>query len=77
MNTSPQITSVEETIRIPAWRRASPANRNTRRLNTSRTHAAANLTIRPALTSHPRGAGQASRSEWRAVAVGAVTWRSS
>ena len=30
MNTSPQITSVEETIRIPAWRSASPKNRSTR-----------------------------------------------
>ena len=37
MNTSPQITSVEPTIRMPAWRSASPKKRSTRRPHTSRT----------------------------------------
>ena len=37
MNTSPQITSVEETIRMPDWRSASPKKRNTCRPHTSRT----------------------------------------
>ena len=36
MNTRPQITSVEEMIRIPACRSASPKKRNTRSRNTSR-----------------------------------------
>ena len=31
MNTRPQITSVEEMIRIPDWRSVSPKKRNTRR----------------------------------------------
>ena len=30
MKTRPQMTSVEETIRIPDWRSASPKNLNTR-----------------------------------------------
>ena len=36
MNTSPQITSVEPTIRIPDWRSASPKNLKTRRPKISR-----------------------------------------
>src|SRR3954447_7435145 len=35
MNTIPQITSAEPKIRIPAWRRASPKNLNTRPLKMS------------------------------------------
>ena len=37
MNTSMQITSVEQTIRMPACRSASPKNLNTRRRSTSPT----------------------------------------
>ena len=36
-NTSDQMTSVEPTIRMPAWRSVSPKKRSTRRLQTSRT----------------------------------------
>jgi hypothetical protein len=35
MNTIPQITSAEPKIKIPAWRRASPKNLNTRPLKMS------------------------------------------
>src|SRR5579884_3321256 len=59
MNTSPQITSVEETIRIPAWRNASPKNRNTRSRNTSPTIREVNLTISPNDSTHPRGVASA------------------
>src|SRR5450755_2460406 len=55
MNTRPQITSVEETIRIPAWRSVSPKNRSTRSVSTSRTICEPNLTISPNASSHPRG----------------------
>ena len=55
MNTRPQITSVEETIRIPDWRSASPKNRNTRRRNTSPTIREVNLTISPNDSIQPRG----------------------
>ena len=37
MNTSDQMTTVEPTIRMPAWRSVSPKKRNTRRPHTSRT----------------------------------------
>src|SRR5437764_3428349 len=55
MNTRPQITSVEETIRIPDWRSASPKNFSTRRVSTSRTIREVNLTISPNDSIQPRG----------------------
>src|SRR5438270_5358494 len=55
MNTRPQITSVEETIRIPDWRSASPKNFSTRRVSTSRTIRAVNLTRSPNDSIQPRG----------------------
>src|SRR5215210_4029015 len=47
MKTSPQITIVEETIRIPAWRSASPKKRKTRSEKTSPRIRPANLAISP------------------------------
>ena len=47
MNASPQITSAEPRIRIPAWRSASPKKWNTRPLKTSATTRAENLAISP------------------------------
>ncbi len=55
MNTSMQITSAEPTIRIPAWRRTSPKNLNTRRRNTSPTTCVVNLAISPKLSIQPFG----------------------
>ena len=55
MNTRPQITSVEPTIRIPAWRSASPKNLNTRSRKISPTTRALNLTISPKLSIQPFG----------------------
>src|SRR5947209_11696950 len=55
MNTSPQITSVEPTIRIPAWRSASPKNLNTRSPKISRNTCATNLTISPNASTQPFG----------------------
>ena len=60
MNTRPQITSVEETIRIPAWRSASPKNRNTRSRSTSPTIREVNLTISPNDSIQPRGVASES-----------------
>src|SRR5579859_3676005 len=56
MNTRPQITRVEEMIRIPDWRRASPKNLNTLSLKTSPTTLALNRTISPKASIHPLGA---------------------
>src|SRR5438067_12227882 len=55
MKTRPQITSVEPTIRIPAWRSASPKNLNTRRPKISRKTCAMNLTISPNASTQPFG----------------------
>src|ERR1022692_1805385 len=55
MNTRPQITSVEEMIRMPAWRSASPKKRNTLRRSTSPTMREPNLTISPNDSIQPRG----------------------
>ena len=55
MNTSRQITSAEPTIRIPAWRSASPKNLNTRRRNTSPSTCAVNLAISPNASIQPLG----------------------
>ena len=55
MNTRPQITSVEETIRIPDWRSASPKNFRTFRRSTSPTIFEVNLTISPNDSIQPRG----------------------
>src|SRR5690348_2732785 len=56
MNTRLQITRVEVTIRIPAWRSVSPKYLNTRRRKTSPTIFEVNLTISPKDSIHPRGA---------------------
>src|SRR5579859_1751113 len=60
MNTSPQMTSVEPTIRIPAWRRASPKNLKTRSPKISRRTWPMNLTSSPKLSTQPRGAAMSS-----------------
>src|SRR5690348_1393584 len=54
-NTSPQITSVEEPMRIPAWRSASPKNFITRNVATSRTMVPPNLMISPKASIQPLG----------------------
>ena len=48
------MTSVEETIRMPAWRIVSPVKASTRPLNVSRTTSPVNLKISPALCRRPR-----------------------
>ena len=60
MNTSPQMTSVEETIRMPDWRSASPKKRSTRRPHTSRTTLPVNPAISPVEASHSRGIASSS-----------------
>src|SRR4051794_27495558 len=55
MNTRPQTTRVEVRIRMPAWRRDSLKNRNTRPPNTLATTRAANFARSPVVASHPRG----------------------
>ena len=55
MNISAQMISVEETIRIPDWRSASPKKRNTRSPHTSRTMLPVNPAISPVEASHSRG----------------------
>ena len=53
-NTSPQMTSVEPTIRVPAWRSASPKKRSTRKPHTLRK----TLPVKPAIcrpATHSRG----------------------
>src|SRR5437763_13506645 len=60
MNTSPQITNVEPTIKIPAWRNASPKNLNTRRPKISRNTCAMNLTNSPKFSTQPRGTATSS-----------------
>ena len=47
MKIRPQITSVEERIRIPAWRSASPKKRKTLSEKTSATTVAQKRTISP------------------------------
>ena len=53
--TSPQITSVEETISSPAWRSASPKKRSTRRPVDLAHHAPMKAPMSPAEVSHSRG----------------------
>src|SRR5438445_5950447 len=60
MNTNPQMTSVEETIRMPDWRSASPKKRNTRRPHTSRTTLPVNPAISPVAAIHSRGMANSS-----------------
>src|SRR3954466_3187216 len=55
MKIRPQITIVEERIRIPAWRSASPKKRSTLSENTSPTIFEQNLTISPADETQSRG----------------------
>src|SRR3954469_23037657 len=55
MNTSPQMTSVEERIRMPDWRSASPKKRKTRRPKTWPTTLPQNLAISPKLAIQSRG----------------------
>src|SRR5215211_292267 len=47
MKASPQITSAEPRIRMPAWRSASPKKRKTRPLKTNATTRAQNLAMSP------------------------------
>src|SRR3712207_2403628 len=49
------MTSVEPTMRIPAWRSASPKNLKTRSETTRPTTAPANFTMCPNECSHSRG----------------------
>src|SRR5947209_19225735 len=58
MKTRPQMTSVEETMRMPDWRSASPKNLSTRRRSTSPTTFEVNLTISPNDSIQPRGAAR-------------------
>ena len=60
MNTSPQITPVEPTIRMPAWRSDSPKNLNTRRPHTSRSTSPIKPPISPVSASHSRGSVSSS-----------------
>ena len=60
MNTSPQMTSVEPTIRMPAWRSASPKKRSTRNPHTSRTMLPAKPAISPVAAIHSRGSASSS-----------------
>src|SRR5436305_1413352 len=55
MNTSPATTIVDERIRMPDWRRASPKKRSTRPPRMSRTTRAQNRAISPKLAIHSRG----------------------
>ncbi len=59
-NTSPQMTTVEETISTPAWRSVSPKKRNTRSPYTSPTTRAMNPPMSPAEASHSRGSASSS-----------------
>src|ERR1700694_4820618 len=58
--TSDQITSVEPTIKMPAWRSDSPKKRNTRSPHTSPTIRPVKRASSPVFSSHSRGV--ASRS---------------
>ncbi len=60
MNISDQMISVEETIKIPAWRSDSPKNRNTRSPQTSRTMFPVNPAISPVAAIHSRGIASSS-----------------
>src|ERR1700689_630228 len=60
IKTSPQITPVEPTIRMPAWRSDPPKNVNTRRPHTSCSTRAMNLPISPLSASHSRGSASSS-----------------
>src|SRR3954470_2594770 len=55
MKTRPQITSVDERIRIPDWRSASPKKRKTRRPKTWARTFPQNLAISPKLVIQSRG----------------------
>ena len=55
MKIRPQMTSVLERIRRPAWRSASPKKRKTRRPKTSPTTRVQNLTMSPKDAIHSRG----------------------
>src|SRR5215208_7107153 len=66
MKARPQMTSAEPTIRMPAWRSASPKKRNTRRRNTSPNTCAANFAMSPRAPSQLAGACRRNpTSEWR------------
>src|SRR5690242_8272804 len=60
MNISAQMISVEDTIRIPDWRSASPKKRNTRRPYTSRMTLPVNPAISPVEAIHSRGMASSS-----------------
>src|SRR4029077_20322261 len=60
MNISAQMIRVEEMIRIPDWRRASPKKRNTRRPHTSRTMLPVNPAISPVEAIRSRGIASSS-----------------
>jgi hypothetical protein len=55
MKTRPQMTSVEERMRIPAWRSASPKNLKTRSVKTCATTLPQNFVISPKVASHSLG----------------------
>src|SRR5215210_1647999 len=55
MKIRPQITIVEERIRTPAWRSASPKKRSTLSVKTSPTIRPQNLTISPKVEIQSRG----------------------
>ncbi len=60
MNISAQIISVEEIIKIPDWRSASPKKRNTRSPHTSRKMLPVKRLISPVAASHSRGNASSS-----------------
>ena len=55
MKINVQITIVEEMIKIPAWRNASPKNRNTRNRKTNPMIRTQNRVISPKFPNHTRG----------------------
>src|SRR5271167_2097761 len=59
-NTSAQMTAVEPTIRMPAWRSDSPKKRSTRPPQTSRTMLPVKRPISPVVVSHSRGSASSS-----------------
>ena len=71
MNTRPQITSVDDTIRMPAWRSVSPKYLKTRRFATSASTRAENLTISPNDSSQMRGYANGSSSIYLTIVVSA------
>ena len=69
MKTRPQITNVDEMIRIPDWRSASPKNLKTLRPKTSPTIREANLTRSPNASIQLRGVASSPSIAYFAIDV--------